>query len=160
MSTGAAALTTTTVRLLTAATRRTNSAWRPGSARVVRSRPSVSVSADVPTQTMATSAAAAAVTARSSSASPSGVRKPTRNPARLVSLKAYSTTMSTGTPCLEMDVGDKVLAGLAEEVVATGRRAIGEPVQDDLVVDQQPGQPGLGQRQLEDAGLLRDDGPG
>ena len=35
---------------------------------------------------------------RARSASPSGVRKPTRKPARLVSLKAYSTTKSTGTP--------------------------------------------------------------
>ena len=86
MSTGAAALTTTTVRSLTAATRRISSAWRPGNARVVRSRPSVSLSADVPTQTMATSAAAAATTARSNRASLSDVRKPTRNPAMLVSL--------------------------------------------------------------------------
>ena len=160
MSTGAAALTTTTVRSLTAATRRISSAWRPGKARVVRSRPSVSVSADVPTQTMATSAAAAAATARSSSASPSGVRKPTRKPARLVSLKAYSTTNIDGHALLEMDVGDEVLTGLPEEVVAAGRGAVGEPVQDDLVVDQEPGQTGLGQRELEDPRLLGNHGPG
>ena len=70
-STGAPALTTTTVRGLTAATRATSSSWRPGSASESRSTPSHSTSSLVPTTTSATSDSAASATAASSSASSS-----------------------------------------------------------------------------------------
>ena len=68
-STGAPAFTTTTVRGLTAATRRTSSSWRPGRARESRSKPSLSTSSVVPTTTTAASASAASATACSSSSS-------------------------------------------------------------------------------------------
>ncbi len=63
-STGAPALTTTTVRGFAAATRRTSSSWRPGSASESRSKPSLSTSSVVPTTTTATSASRASASAR------------------------------------------------------------------------------------------------
>src|SRR5260370_155525 len=75
--TGAPEFTTTTVRGLAAATRRTSSSWRPGSASDVRSKPSLSTSAVVPTTTTATSLPAASATAAaiSSSSVPCGTSR-------------------------------------------------------------------------------------
>ena len=75
MSTGMPALTTTIVRSLTAATRRTSSSWRPVSASPVRSNPSLSAAGADITMTMAASAphaACSACSADASSASSSG----------------------------------------------------------------------------------------
>jgi hypothetical protein len=66
------AFTTTIVRSFTAATRRTSSSCRPGSARPGRSNPSLSVAGPDPTTTTAASAARAASTASASSVSSSG----------------------------------------------------------------------------------------
>ena len=68
-------LTTTIVRRFTAATARTSSSCRPGSASVARSKPSLSVIAAEPTTTIAASALAAAATASASSWSPSASRR-------------------------------------------------------------------------------------
>jgi hypothetical protein len=78
MATGEPALTTTMVRSLAAATRRTSSSWSPGRAMVSRSWPSVSHSSVVPTTTTAASAARAASTARSIMCSSAGSRTPMR----------------------------------------------------------------------------------
>ena len=102
MSTGAAALTTTTVRAFAAATFSMSSVWRPGSPKKARSLPSVSHSSLVPTTTTAASAPAAAVTARSISESPSSVRKPTRKPPDGLSPESNSTTSSTGRPLVNV----------------------------------------------------------
>ena len=68
---GMPAFSTTTVRWLIAATRRTSSSCRPGSARVRRSKPSLSVIGGDPTTTTATSARPAACSASASIASSS-----------------------------------------------------------------------------------------
>jgi hypothetical protein len=67
--TGAPEFTTATVRGLAAMTWRTSSSCRPGRASVVRSKPSLSTSAVVPTTTTAASLAAASATAAAISSS-------------------------------------------------------------------------------------------
>ncbi len=111
--TGAPEFTTTTVRGLAAMTRRTSSSWRPGSASDVRSKPSLSTSAVVPTTTTATSLApaSAAAAAISSSSVPCGgsrmsctkVPKPANGEERTswvnTAVTDWPAARSSGTSC-------------------------------------------------------------
>ena len=106
---GEPALTTTTVRGLTAATARTSSSCRPGSASDVRSKPSLSTSSLVPTTTTATSLARASSTAWASSSSAGRVGGPTTSPTRKMKPSAgqrYRMRTSTRRPAASgTDVG-------------------------------------------------------
>ena len=139
------AFTTTTVRRLTAATRRTSSSCRPGSASVRRSKPSLSVIGAEPTTTTATSARLAA---RSASASRSSSSAAGTMPSRTASGPSPSAAgpelqPDLGRPArLERDRGPD-LAGPGHglhRVVGHGGRVVG----DDRAVD--------GQREPPDAG--------
>src|SRR5689334_15408898 len=80
IATGDAALTTTAVRGLAAATARTSSSCGGGKVMSARSVPSVSQSPSVPTTHTTTSACAASATARSSASAGDGGRQPIASP--------------------------------------------------------------------------------
>ena len=97
--TGEAVLTTTTVRGLAAATRRTRSTWWSGRSMVGVSKPSDS-GPSRPTTTMATSASPAAATARSAASGWVGGRASTDKPVTAIGLSAATASTSPTTSYL------------------------------------------------------------
>ena len=149
-STGEPALTTTTVRGLAAATARTSSSCRPGSASDVRSKPSLSTSSLVPTTTTATSLVRASSTAWASSSSAGRVGGPTTSPTRKMKPSAgqrYRMRTSTRRPAASgtvvvlrrrrehlVDVEDLGLLGLLEHGRAVQEHAAAQPGHADAPV--------------------------
>ena len=144
-SIGDAALTTTTVRGLAAATRRISSSWRPGRDRSARSWPSVSHSPLVADEHEGHVRAGRRLDRPLHQAVVAG-RKPTRTRR---SSPGAGSTRPRAPPARRPRGGppDEVLARHAPHVGAAGRRRIGDAVEHAPPVEQHPGVADLRQRE-------------